>query len=515
MERAEGFGQRLADAVRRNRSPFLAGAIAALLTVAAAALALSLAAPRPREPGIVLSVPVLRRPQAHPLGSNQRLAAHARFWKQYWRQGGGFPTEVLVAERADAHYLGPISIGRPPQSFLVVFDLGSSNLWVPGHGCRACGGPRQDRHFDGRASDSYKTSGVGVKLSYGPGMCAGYLSRDTLHLGNASVHDTIFMEAHATSAPFPASGMDGVLGLGLPRAVRPQGLETPLGALARVYGGRLAQKVFSFQVPRSDEESVGQMLIGAVPRKSYPRGVNWVDVVRDGSGFGPWAVQFDKAAIDSAVMIGRVGIMDSSASCLVLPPADARTFFRLSQEASATDSRCSAQPRIVITIGGQAYQLTGEDYGVQRLGACELCVHADPDAAMWILGDVFHRKFPAVYDFGSATPRVGLPALGSWRQRLPLLAALVATALAAMALASWACTVRRRGGRPSGLQRPPALRVAFAAARGGAAEGTEATTAESREVPLTPRSVVTDVEEAALSAHGSQSEAPLFGGRGI
>jgi len=329
------------------------------------------------------------------------------------------PHEDLV-NYLDAQYYGPIEIGTPGQEFNVIFDTGSSNLWVPSQKCSifelAC---RTHNRYDSSKSSTYKENGTEFEIRYGSGSMSGFLSADTTCMAGVCVTDQTFAEAtHEPGLSFIAARFDGILGMAFPK-ISVDGVPPVFNNM--VDQGVVDAPVFSFWLNRNpDEELGGVMVLGGSDPTLYEGNFSYVDVVEPDY----WRISVDGLALGDEENIGCnggcMGIVDTGSSLLVGPPSEVKAINKAiggteiipGQGQYMVDcNTIDSLPILTFTINGKQYPLSGKDYILQvtQLGQTQ-CISGLtglelPMGPWWILGDVFIGGFYTEFDMGNQ--RVG------------------------------------------------------------------------------------------------------------
>ncbi|CAB1341508.1 unnamed protein product [Coregonus sp. 'balchen'] len=180
----------------------------------------------------------------------------------------------------DAQYYGVISIGTPPQDFTVLFDTGSSNLWVPSIHCSfldiACW---LHHRYNSKKSSTYVQNGTTFSIQYGRGSLSGFISGDTVSLAGMQVAGQQFGEAvKQPGITFAVARFDGVLGMGYPTISVDK--ITPVFDTAMA-AKLLPQNIFSFYISRDPLAAVGgELMLGGTDPLHYTGDLHYVNVTR-------------------------------------------------------------------------------------------------------------------------------------------------------------------------------------------------------------------------------------------
>lgn len=138
---------------------------------------------------------------------------HKRF--RYRRNTENKYTPIALKNDENLIYYGEISIGTPEQPFMVAFDTGSYDLWVPSCECRKSEACKNHKRFNGSQSWTYMKQKTDFHIKYSGGEVSGAISSDVVKLSTKEIKYQIFGEANSISDdPFVNSKFDGILGLG-------------------------------------------------------------------------------------------------------------------------------------------------------------------------------------------------------------------------------------------------------------------------------------------------------------
>uniref|UniRef100_A0A5B6ZR44 Phytepsin n=2 Tax=Davidia involucrata TaxID=16924 RepID=A0A5B6ZR44_DAVIN len=196
---------------------------------------------------------------------------------------GDFEDTDIVALKnyMDAQYFGEIAIGTPPQKFTVIFDTGSSNLWVPSAKCYFSVPCYFHAKYKSSQSSTYKKNGKSAEIHYGTGAISGFFSQDNVEVGDLVVKNQEFIEAtREPSLTFLVAKFDGILGLGF-REIS-VGNAVPVW-YSMVKQGLIKEPVFSFWLNRNAEEKEGgEIVFGGVDPNHFKGKHTYVPVTQKG-----------------------------------------------------------------------------------------------------------------------------------------------------------------------------------------------------------------------------------------
>ncbi|CAK0804291.1 unnamed protein product, partial [Prorocentrum cordatum] len=321
---------------------------------------------------------------AEALAAARGQRALLKAWGERRHSDPGFQEQRLL-RRARQQVMGELAIGTPPQPASVIFDTGSSNLWVPN--VDLTGQAAATKHlYDSEKSATYVANGKVFKIEYGSGKVSGHFSEDTVTIGNFSVPQYTFSEvdnAGGLGELYLESPFDGICGLGW-GALSVGGVDPPMQAL--VEDGDIAQGVFSFHLGHVDGE-VGELVIGETDPSHYKGDMVYANLTRMADSpsrvfdYGFWLIRLDSVAFGGTALPDATAIVDSGTSLIGAPVAAIAVIqskMTLQQYQGLLVAECSDVKGLTLdlAVGGQAFRLGEEDLVLGRLegGLCALAL---------------------------------------------------------------------------------------------------------------------------------------------
>jgi len=312
----------------------------------------------------------------------------------------------IVKDYSNAQYYASVYLGTPPQEFDVIYDTGSSNLWVPEKDCVHCGYRfiNKKNKYDKDLSSSFVEDGSDFSIHYGSGAVSGIFQLETVTLAEdivvnnqkfASIHD-----AGGMGIAYVLSKFDGILGLGFD-SISVSGAKTVFHNA--IEQGVVDSPVFAFYL---GDNCDGELTFGGYDSDKFEGDeLTWVNL----SEATYWRINLDGAKVGSFSTGPTDAIVDSGTSLITGPSIDVKAIAAsIGAKAGITGQytidcdKVENLPDMTWTIDGKDYTVPGPKLVIQTAGMCLFAMMAmdmpKPGPA-WILGDVFMREYYTVFDY--------------------------------------------------------------------------------------------------------------------
>ncbi|KAH9833019.1 aspartic peptidase domain-containing protein [Rhodofomes roseus] len=304
-------------------------------------------------------------------------------------------SEALTDQEGGAEWTGTITIGTPPQSFIIDFDTGSSDLWVPSSSCSGC--DAEHSYSASESSTSEEQSGT-FKIEYGDGSeASGPIYTDDVSVAGVAVTGQTLSAVTSESGDLVGDAADGLMGMAFPAL---SNLDADPYFWTAIEQSVVSSGEFSFYLAESGSE----LYIGGSDSSLYSGDPEFHDVSSN-SGF--WQISGASISINGeTVASGFDTIIDSGTTLMYGPTSAVNTMYGQASGAESLGNgdfgfSCSDFPKVEVSWGGNTFDISNAfNLGQAENGLCQAAL-AGEDLGLgenvWLFGDTVMQSLYTIF----------------------------------------------------------------------------------------------------------------------
>jgi len=341
----------------------------------------------------------------------------------------------MTNQQSDASYFAQVNVGTPPQSFNLILDTGSSDLWVTDSQCANC--QTATPKYDSSKSNTVSLSQFGTTIRYGSGQVAGQIGTETVSMGGFSVAKQTFLAASQLSTGLLDGSVSGIMGLAFDTITATR--STPFWQ--NLLNNKLLDSPeMSFwmtrfrNVPTANEEEPGGIFtLGGTNSTLFTGDIEFLDMPSNPSF---WLLNLKTVTVNGkSVTIASgdasISAIDTGTTLIGGPTQDVAAIYAAVPGAAPIDTEsgfysfpCNTKVEISLSFGGKLWPINSADMNLGRVSTGSTqCVGGIFDLSLgsnivsgggnpnWVVGATFLKNVYSVYR--ADPPSIGFAQLSS------------------------------------------------------------------------------------------------------
>jgi cathepsin D len=311
-----------------------------------------------------------------------------------------------------------------PQSFNVVLDTGSSDLWVADTSCTSCDSTTP--LFAPSKSSSITSANGQTTIRYGSGTVAGIIAQDVVSMGNFSVQSQTLLAVEELTDGLLEGSASGIMGLAFSAIASTR--STPFW---QALGSQLSASEMAFYLTRfkddsnaKDEEPGGVFTLGGTNSSLFTGDIEFLNMPSGTPTF--WLLTMSAITVQGQsvqITTGNAALaaIDTGTTLIGGPTADVNAIWAaVPGSAAVVDQEgffsfpCSTSVSVTLSFGGKAWPISTTDMNLGQISrGSSQCLGAIFDLSLgsnipsgsgnpsWVVGDTFLKNVYSVYRAGN------------------------------------------------------------------------------------------------------------------